>query len=55
MGKKVHLTFKKGHLIFGRGCIRTPRTPRGTPLKHIVLLFLYGKTSSYLFKNIGKS
>ena len=27
MGKKGHLTFQKGHLIFGEGCVRTPRTP----------------------------
>ena len=32
MGKKGHLTFQKGHLIFGEGCVRTPRTPPGTPL-----------------------
>ena len=32
MGKKGHLTFEKGYLIFGKGCARTPRTPAGTPL-----------------------
>ena len=32
MSKKGYLTFEKGHLIFGRGCVRTPRTPSGTSL-----------------------
>ena len=32
MGKKGHWTFKNGHLIFGGGCVRTPRTPSDTPL-----------------------
>ena len=32
MGKNGHLTFKKGHLVFGGGCIGTPRTPSDTPL-----------------------
>ena len=42
MGKKGHLTFKQGHLIFEWGCVRTPRTPSGTPLEtqHCLLLML---------------
>ena len=35
MDKKGHLTFEKGHLIFGEECVRTPRTPSDTPLKSI--------------------
>ena len=27
MGKRGNLTFEKGHLTFGGGCIRTTRTP----------------------------
>ena len=32
MGKKGHLTFEKGHLIFVGGCVRIPRTSSDTPL-----------------------
>ena len=39
MVKKGHLTFQKGHLIFGGRCVRTPRTPPPPP-RYATVMYL---------------
>ena len=65
MGRKGHLTFEQGHLIFEWGCVRTPRTPSGTPLgtQHCLLLMLeiwkgttdYNKAFGALLTDLSKA
>ena len=38
MGKKEHLIFKKGHLTFGGGCVRTPWGSACTPGTQLYIL-----------------
>ena len=48
MGKKEHLTFQKGHLIFGGWCVRTPRTSRDTPLECVTYFHGLGRNELFL-------
>ena len=40
MAKKEHLTFEKRAINIQAGCVRTPRSPSGTPLCYIMMIIM---------------
>ena len=55
MGKKGHLTFQKGHLIFGKGIsIPPPPPPRPTPPQIRYCIILFNKLLQLTIKSIYK-